>query len=52
MDSLKEDIKDIIDWTLKQLDMYSEDAAAMIYATGMAESKYKYLSQMGDGPAI
>ena len=52
MDSLKEDIKDIIDWTLKQLGMYSEDAAAMIYATGMAESKYRYLSQMGDGPAI
>ena len=52
MDSFKEDIKDIIDWTLKQLGMYSKDAAAMIYATGMAESKYRYLSQMGDGPAI
>ena len=52
MDSFKEDIKSIIDWTLKKIDMYSKDAAAMVYTTGMAESKYKYLSQMGDGPAI
>ena len=28
MDSFKEDIKSIIDWTLKQLDMYSKDAEA------------------------
>ena len=52
MASFKEDIKSIIDWTLKELNMYSVDAASMIYTTGMAESKYKYLSQMGDGPAI
>ena len=52
MDSLREDIRSIIDWTLKHIDMYSKDAAAMVYRTGMAESGYKYLSQMGDGPAI
>jgi len=32
--------------------MYSKDAADMIFTTGMAESKYKHLSQMGSGPAI
>tara|TARA_R100000687_G_scaffold65420_1_gene53881 strand:- start:930 stop:1391 length:462 start_codon:yes stop_codon:yes gene_type:complete len=52
MANFKEDIKSIIDWTLKKIDMYSKDASALVYATGMAESKYKYLSQMGDGPAI
>tara|TARA_Y100000310_G_scaffold109498_1_gene107950 strand:- start:182 stop:643 length:462 start_codon:yes stop_codon:yes gene_type:complete len=52
MNSFKEDIKSIIDWTLKKINMHSKDAAAMVYATGMAESGYKYLSQMGDGPAI
>ena len=52
MDSFRKDIKSIIDWTLKKIDMYSKDAASMVYTTGMAESKYKYLSQMGDGPAI
>tara|TARA_R100000656_G_scaffold123381_1_gene99898 strand:- start:273 stop:734 length:462 start_codon:yes stop_codon:yes gene_type:complete len=52
VDSLYKDIRSIIDWTLKHIDMYSKDAAAMVYRTGMAESGYKYLSQMGDGPAI
>ena len=52
MANFKEDIKSIIDWTLKKIDMHSKDASALVYATGMAESKYKYLSQMGDGPAI
>jgi len=52
MDNFNKDIKSIIDWTLKKMDMYSQDAAAMIYRTGMAETSYKHLSQMGDGPAI
>lgn len=52
MDNFKKDIKSIIDWTLKKMDMYSQDASSMIYKTGMAETNYKHLSQMGDGPAI
>ena len=52
MNSFRKDIRYIIDWTLKKMDMYSKEASAMIYATGMAETRYKHLSQMGDGPAI
>ena len=46
------DIKDIIDWTLKYLDMYSEDAADLIFKTGMAETGYKAIKQYGGGPAL
>ena len=49
---MKKEIKDIIEWTLYKMGMYSEDAAAMIYRTGMAETGYKHLKQMGGGPAI
>ena len=49
---MEKDIKKIIDWTLKYLDMYSEDASELVYRTGMAESSYNHLSQMNDGPAI
>ena len=47
-----EDIKDIIDWTLKQMDMYSEDAADLIFRTGMVETGYKAIKQYGGGPAL
>ena len=46
------DIKDIIDWTLKYLDMYSEDAADLVFKTGMAETGYKAIKQYGGGPAL
>tara|TARA_R100000664_G_scaffold10884_1_gene17855 strand:+ start:1913 stop:2371 length:459 start_codon:yes stop_codon:yes gene_type:complete len=49
---IKDDIKIIIDWTLKYLNMHSDDASALIYRTGMAETKYNHLKQMGDGPAL
>ena len=49
---MKKQIKEIIEWTLNRMDMYSDDAAAMIYRTGMAETGYKHLKQMGGGPAI
>ena len=32
--------------------MYSEDAASLVYRTGMAESGYRCLKQMGNGPAL
>ena len=49
---MKEDIKKIINWSLNNLDMNSEDASALVYRTGMAESGYRHLSQMGNGPAV
>ena len=49
---MKNEIKDIIEWTLNKIGMYSDDAAAMVFRTGMTETGYKHLKQMGDGPAI
>jgi len=49
---MKEDIKKIINWSLNNLNMNSEDASALVYRTGMAESGYRHLSQMGSGPAV
>ena len=49
---MKKEIKEIIEWTLNKMNMYSDDAAAMIYRTGMVETGYKHLKQMGSGPAI
>tara|TARA_Y100000310_G_C20557034_1_gene751087 strand:+ start:432 stop:887 length:456 start_codon:yes stop_codon:yes gene_type:complete len=48
---MKREIKEIIQFTLEHLDMYSEDAASLVYRTGMAESSYKHLRQV-QGPAI
>ena len=44
-------IESITKWTLEELDMYSDDAHAMIMRTGMAESGFRALAQEG-GPAI
>ena len=49
---MKADIKKIINWSLNNLNMNSEDASALVYRTGMAESGYRHLSQMGSGPAV
>lgn len=49
---MKKDIKIIIDWTLKFMDMYSDDAAELVFRTGMAETGYRALKQMGNGPAL
>jgi len=44
-------IKKIIKHALKQLNMYNEDAADLVFKTGMAESGYKHLRQIS-GPAL
>ena len=49
---MKKDIRKIIDWSLDNLNMNSKDASALVYRTGMAESGYRHLSQMGSGPAV
>jgi hypothetical protein len=48
---MKKSIKKIIKYTLKKLAMDSEEARALIFATGNAESGYRVLEQIG-GPAI
>ena len=45
------DIKEIVEETLYRLDMYSDDALALIMRTGWAESGYRVLRQY-KGPAI
>ena len=49
----KSQILKIIKITLKKLDTkyYSDQAVDLIYNTGLVESNYQYLRQLGDGPA-
>ena len=44
-------IKKIIEKTLKKVNLHSDEAAALVFETGQAESRYIALEQMGDGPA-
>ena len=46
------DIEKIAYMTLNKMDMYSKDALVMIMRTGMAETGFRHLKQMGDGPAL
>ena len=50
--SLVSDIKEIAEKVLYKLDAYSDDALTLVMRTGMAESGYRTLRQMGNGPAI
>jgi len=43
-------IKEVIESTLKDIDLYSNDAVNLVYNTGLVESKYTYLKQI-KGPA-
>ena len=49
---MKKQIRKIIEWSLKEMNLYSKDAVDLVYKTGNAETGYKHLKQMGDGPAI
>ena len=49
---MEESIRRIINETLDQMDLNSEDAVEMIYRTGNAESGYRTLQQYGGGPAL
>ena len=51
MGKMEKSIKKIIKYTLKKLNMDSEEARELIFATGKAESGYRALEQMG-GPAV
>ena len=45
-------IEDISVKTLEKMEMYSDDAVSMVMRTGFAETGFRHLKQMGDGPAI
>jgi hypothetical protein len=49
---MKKQIREIIDWSLKEMGLHSEDAVDLVYKTGNAETGYRHLKQMGGGPAI
>ena len=44
-------IKELIRHTLKKLGMWSEQAEELVFLTGLVESGYKYISQIGSGIA-
>ena len=43
-------MKELVDDVLKKCGLYSEEAAELVFLTGLVESKYKYIKQVG-GPA-
>ena len=47
-----QDIEKITYWALQKMNMYSKDALHMIMRTGMAETGFRKLIQMGGGPAL
>ena len=47
-----DDIKEIAEEVLYKLNAYTPDALALVMRTGMAESGYRHLRQMNEGPAI
>lgn len=49
---MKKQIKQIIEWSLKEMGLHSEDAVDLVYKTGNAETGYRHLKQMGNGPAL
>ena len=42
----------VITPALKKIDLYSEGAAELVLLTGVQESRYKYVKQIGTGPAL
>ena len=42
----------ITEHILRGLEMYSQDAFDLVMRTGMQESKFKHLEQLGNGPAL
>ena len=53
---MKNTIKDVIDDVLNRLEDIdipnTKEARDLIYETGMSETGYRHLEQMGDGPAV
>jgi len=43
----KDQMMSLIDETLHDIDLHSDEAVSLVYNTGLVESKYKYLYQVG-----
>ena len=43
---MKKQIREIIEWSLKEMDLYSEDAVDLVYKTGNAETGYRHLKHL------
>jgi len=41
----------VIEPTLRQIEMHSPEASDLVLFTGLVESRYEYVRQMGSGPA-
>ena len=44
-------IKKLIDTTLRRMHMWSEEAVELVFLTGLVESGYDYIYQIGSGIA-
>ena len=44
-------VQKLIARVLRKMNMYSADAVQLVYRTGLVESNYKYIRQLGTGPA-
>ena len=44
-------VQKLIARILRKMNMYSPDAVQLVYRTGLVESNYKYIRQLGTGPA-
>lgn len=49
--NLKQMTEYVIDPALKAVDLYSPQASRLLLLTGWVESRYKYVAQVGGGPA-
>lgn len=44
--------EEVIEPTLRQLELFSPEAMALVLGTGMVESQYQYIYQVPSGPAL
>tara|TARA_B100000959_G_C14931429_1_gene603836 strand:- start:1099 stop:1593 length:495 start_codon:yes stop_codon:yes gene_type:complete len=44
-------VQKLIATVLRKMNMYSPEAVQLVYRTGLVESNYKYIRQLGTGPA-
>lgn len=51
MIDLRQITEHVIDPALKAVDLYSPEASQLLLLTGFVESRYKYVAQLGSGPA-
>lgn len=45
-------VRKLIDYVLTKIGLGSELASELVFLTGLAESRYEYIRQIGDGPAF